>query len=163
MPSNSPRLLIALAVCTATFTLSNVRASGEILNADLNAIRSVSEADWLQLKLELLGLRLSYPAYRIHLRLNEDNVIFFNFWISVPLAEHLEESGRGETERVLSYHAEGISSQVSTLVRQDFPEMWPNFELRSDLSGVFLVPGEEFDELPEEIAVWQRDDLRWLR
>ena len=161
MPSNA-KLLVALAACTATLSLSSVRASGEILSADLNALRSVSEADWLELKLELLGLRLSYPAYRIHLRLNEDNVISFNFWISVPLAEHLEESGRGETERVLSYHAEGISSQVSTLVREDFPEMWPNFELRSDLSGIFLVPGEEFDDLPEEIAVWQRDDLRWL-
>ncbi len=162
MPSNA-RLLVALAACTATLTLSNLRATGEILNADLNAIRSVSEADWLQLKLELLGLRLSYPAYRIQLRLNEDNVISFNFWISAPLAEHLEEAGRGETERILAYHAEGIGSQVSTLVREDFPEMWPNFELRSDLSGVFLVPGDEFDSLPEEIAVWQRDELRWMR
>ncbi len=162
MPSNA-RLLVALAACTATLTLSNLQATGEIINADLNAIRSVSEADWLRLKLELLGLRLSYPAYRIQLRLNEDNVISFNFWISAPLAEHLEEAGRGETERILAYHAEGIGSQVSTLVREDFPEMWPNFELRSDLSGVFLVPGDEFDSLPEEIAVWQRDELRWMR
>ena len=162
MPSNA-KLLVALAACTATLTLSSMRATGEILNADLNAIRSVFEADWLQLKLELLGLRLSYPAYRIHLRLNGDNVISFNFWISVPLAQHLEEAGKGETERVLAYHAEGIGSQVSTLVREDFPEMWPNFELRSDLGGVFLVPGDEFDSLPEEIAVWQRDQFRWLR
>ena len=163
MPSRTRRIAVALLCLSSSLTFSSVPSAGEILNADLNAIRAVSEGDWLQLKLELLGLRLSYPAYRIHLRLNENNVISFNFWISVPLAEHLEEAGRGESERVLDYHAAGISNQVSTLVREDFPEMWPNFELRSDLSGVFLVPGEDFDSLPEEIAVWQRSQLRWLQ
>lgn len=162
MPSNA-RFVLALVVCAVTVTLSSPGASGDILSADLNAIRSVAEGDWLRLKLELLGLRLSYPAYRIHLRLNEDDVISFNFWISAPLAEHLEEAGKGESERVLTYHADGISSQVSSLMREEFPEMWPHFEVRSDLSGVFLVPGDEFDALPEEIAVWQRADLRWLR
>ena len=162
MPS-SARFLVALTACTATLMLSSGRAGGEILSADLNAIRSVSEGDWLRLKLELLGLRLSYPAYRIHLRLDQDNVIAFNFWVSAPLAQHLEESGKGEAERVLTYHAEGISSQVMTLVREEFPELWPGFDRRTDLSGVFLVPGDEFDSLPEEIAVWQSDNLRWLR
>ncbi|MDA1097221.1 MAG: hypothetical protein O3B84_08225 [Chloroflexi bacterium] len=163
LSSVNVRQLAVLGACSVTLLFSSVRASGEILNADLNVIRSLAEGDWFRLKLELLGLRLSYPAYRIHLRLNEENVVSFNFWISTPLAEHLEQAGRGESERVLAYHADGISSQVSTLVREDFPEMWPAFDLRSDLKGVFLVPGDEFDSLPEEIAVWERNGLRLLR
>ena len=158
----SARFLVALTACTAVL-LSNTRATAEIMNADLNAIRSVSEGDWLRLKLEILGLRLSYPAYRIHLRLDQDNVISFNFFANARLAEHLEEVGKGETERVLTYHAEGISSQVLTLMREEFPELWPSFDVRSDVNGVFIVPGEEFDSLPEEIAVWQGNAFRSLR
>lgn len=137
------------------------RGSTDLRSEDLTVIRSVTERDWLNLKLELLGLRLSYPAYRVSLYLNPSNVIAFDFFLSAPLARHLEDSGRGESERVLSYHAEGILNQVMTLLREEFPELWPGFDSRGDFSGVFLRPGEEFDALPEEVAAWRKDRLKW--
>ena len=133
----------------------------ELRSEDLTVIRSVTERDWLNLKLELLGLRLSYPAYRVSLYLNPSNVIAFDFFLSAPLAQHLEDSGRGETERVLSYHAEGILNQVMTMLREEFSELWPGFDSRGDFTGVFLKPGDEFDALPEEVAFWRKDRLKW--
>lgn len=152
--------VISLAVVGAV-VLMPTRGSTELRSEDLTIIRSVTERDWLNLKLELLGLRLSYPAYRVSLYLNQSNVIAFDFFLSAPLAQHLEESGRGESERVLSYHAEGILNQVMTLLREEFPELWPGFDSRGDFSGIFLKPGEEFDALPEEVAVWRKDRLKW--
>ena len=132
-----------------------------IHRTDLTVTRSVSEGDWLRLKLAALGLRLSYPAYRIDLDLNEDNVIAFNFWLSAPLALHLEERGRGEMERVFTYHAGGIRDQVMVLLRDDFPLLWPGFDVLRDFGGVFLAPGGEFDSLPRGVGDWRGDRLYW--
>ena len=160
-----PRIRHLTAVCTLAVAgvvfLFPAKGPAELRSEDLTIIRSVTERDWLNLKLELLGLRLSYPAYRVSLYLNPSNVIAFDFFLSAPLAQHLEDSGRGETERVLSYHAEGILNQVMTMLREEFPELWPGFDSRRDFSGVFLKPGEEFDALPQEVAFWRRDRLKW--
>ena len=132
------RLTVAFTfVIVGAVFLFPMRGSTELRSEDLTIIRSVTERDWLNLKLELLGLRLSYPAYRVSLYLNQSNVIAFDFFLSAPLAQHLEDSGRGESERVLSYHAEGILNQVMTLLREEFPELWPGFDSRRDFSGVF--------------------------
>ena len=132
-----------------------------IHRSDLTATRSVAVGDWLRLKLAVLGLRLSYPAYRIDLDLNEDNVIAFNFWLSAPMAAHLEERGSGEMERGLTYHAGGIRDQVMVLLRDDFPLLWPGFDVMEDFGGVFLAPGDEFDSLPRDVAYWRGDRLYW--
>ena len=132
-----------------------------IHRSDLTITRSVTEGDWLRLKLSVLGLRLSYPAYRIDLNLNENNVIGFNFWISAPLALHLEEGGTGEMERVLAYHAGGMRDQVIALIRDDFPQLWPDFDVLEDFGGVFLAPGDDFDSLPRQLAYWRGDRLYW--
>ncbi len=158
-----PRIRRLTAVCALIVAgvLFPSPGSTELRSEDLTIVRSVTERDWLNLKLELLGLRLSYPAYRVSLYLTPSNVIAFDFFLSVPLAQHLEDSGRGETERVLSYHAEGILNQVMTMLREEFPELWPGFDSRRDFSGIFLKPGEEFDALPQEVAFWRNDRLKW--
>ena len=143
----------------ATILMTNTAAISKIHGEDLNVSRSVAEGEWLQLKLEVLGLKLSYPAYRIGIDLDSDNRVSFNFWLSAPLAEHLLEGGEGETERVLSYHAEGLSDQVMRLLQDEFPELWPRFDVEEDVKGVFWAPGDEFDSLPNELAHWSQARL----
>ena len=161
MPRTRIRCLTAVCTLAVAGVLLPTSGSTELRSEDLTIIRSVTEREWLNLKLELLGLRLSYPAYRVSLYLNPSNVISFDFFLSAPLAQHLEDSGRGETERVLSYHAEGILNQVMTMLREEFPELWPGFDSRRDFSGIFLKPGEELDALPQEVASWRKDRLNW--
>ena len=138
-----------------------IPAQATISSSDLNTIRSVSEGDWLRLKLEVLGLRLSYPAYRIELSLDERNRVAFTFWIGVAMGNHLEEVGRGEAERILSYHARGIARQVEELVRDQFTEMWPTYGPEEDFIGLFMAPGDQWDSPPVEIAKWNADRLFW--
>ena len=69
----------------------------EIRSTDLNSTRSVLESEWLRLKLEVMGLRLSYPAYRINLELSEGNRINFVFLASGGMADHLSEIGSSIT------------------------------------------------------------------
>ena len=114
-----------LSVLLVVLSIPVVPVQSDIYSQDLTITRSIAEKDWLNLKLELLGLRLSYPAYRIFINLNEENAVSFEFFLSSSLAQHLEDAGRGEAERVLSYHAEGILNQVIALLREDFPELWP--------------------------------------
>lgn len=138
-----------------------VEGNAEIRSMDLITIRSVLEEDWLRLKLEILGLKLSYPAYRIELNLNPENQVIFTFWASRGLNEHLTEVGRGEAESILSYHARGIGVKLSALISSEFPELWPNFNARDDFKGFFLVPGENWDDEPEELGRWGGDQLTW--
>ena len=98
---------MSAALLTGLVLLAAVPTVAELPAQDLALPRQVTEGSWLNLRLQVLGLSLSYPAYRIDLNLNENNVIAFNFWISAPLALHLEEGGTGEMERVLAYHAAG--------------------------------------------------------
>jgi len=60
-------------------------------------------------------------------------------WISKPMAKHLQESGRPETERVLAYHAEGIRNRVEELLEAEIPE------------------------LPRLLEALNRDPVRWIR
>ncbi len=71
-------------------------AGATIESADLNVIRTVTEGDWLRLRLETLGLNLSYPAYRIRIELTPE-AVEFTLSASSGMAQHLEEAGRGET------------------------------------------------------------------
>jgi hypothetical protein len=160
MPRHFPRphtwLLVAAALAAA------LPAAATIESADLKVSRSVSEGDWLRLRLEVLGLNLSYPAYRIHLELKPEGVVFA-FSASSGMAEHLEEAGRGETERVLAYHARGIREQVNQLIQQEFPELWPRFSAEEDFRGSFLAPGEEWEDPPKALAEWRLDRLTLSR
>ena len=113
MPRSATRLWLWIVLAGA---LVAAPAGAAIEAADLNLTRSVSQGDWLRLRLEMLGLNLSYPAYRIHLELKPEGV-FFTFSASSGMAQHLEEAGRGEAERVLAYHARGIRQQVSQLIQ----------------------------------------------
>ena len=62
------------------FTLFiSTEVGAELNSGDLNTARIVTEADWLRLQLSVLGLKLSYPAYRIDLKRTKDNVIEFSF------------------------------------------------------------------------------------
>ena len=139
----------------------------EIRDEYLGLTRTISEGDWLQSRLEILGLRLSYPAYRVHIGLAAEERsrgtkgIAFTFWLSAPMSQHLSEAGRGETERVLAYHAQGVARQVGDLMREEFPELWPLLDLASDLTGIFLVPGDELEDPPREVAAWREDRLHW--
>tara|TARA_Y100000588_G_C14244572_1_gene920868 strand:+ start:587 stop:955 length:369 start_codon:yes stop_codon:yes gene_type:complete len=120
------------------------------------------ERDWLQLKLEIMGLRLSFPAYRIQIELTEDHLILFTFLSSGGMAEHMSEAGRIETSNALTYHAEGIRDKVEQLIHDDFQELWTRFDSRADITGRFLVPGNNWDEPPQELAIWRDNRLQWI-
>jgi len=129
---------------------------------DLNSTRTVTEADWLRVKLSLLGLKLSYPAYRITLELTDDGVIEFVFVASSGMAGHLtEEIGKSEAEEVISYHARGISEQIEELIRDEFPSLWSDFDARVDIRGRFLGPGADWDDPPREIGSWLEKKFSW--
>ena len=85
----------------------------------------------------------------------------FTFWIGVAMGNHLEEVGKGEAERILSYHARGIARQVEELVRDQFTEMWPTYGPEEDFIGLFMAPGDQWDSPPVEIAKWNADRLFW--
>lgn len=141
--------------------LSGKAPDAKIRNTDLNSTRSVLESEWLRLKLEVMGLRLSYPAYRINLELSEDNRISFVFLASGGMADHLQEIGSSEAKQVLGYHAQGIRDQVSDLIRNEFPVLWATYERTDDFVGRFLVPGEDWNDPPRELANWRGDSFYW--
>ena len=158
-----PLLFAALLVALALPPDSGA----EIAAADLGAVRPVTEGDWLNLRLQVLGLRLSYPAYRVHLELAQGDAgparlaVTYTFWVSVAMAEHLKDAGRGETEKVLGYHGRGISAQVADLIREEFPQLRARFDAEGDVTGRFLTPGEQVDDAPRELAVWREGALEW--
>jgi len=142
--------------------LSAGGAEAGLRGADLNATRTVLVGDWLRLKLEVLGLRLSFPAYRIHLELDEENAIVFTFLASGGLADHLtEEADRREAEKMLSYHAAGIRERVEKLLQDEFPDLWSSFDAKVDFKGRFLGPGEEWDDPPRTLGFWKGEGFHW--
>ncbi len=143
------------------FAFPGARLEGEIRSSDLNSTRSVLESEWLRLKLEVMGLRLSYPAYRINLELREDNRINFVFLASGGMADHLRDIGSSEAKQVLAYHAQGIRDQVGDLIRNEFPVLWATYESNDDFVGRFLVPGEDWDDPPRELAHWKGNSFYW--
>ena len=155
-----PLRLVGILALAGILLLGDA-APGEIRSADLNATRMVMDGEWLRLKLEVLGLRLSYPAYRISLKLNEDNTIVFDFLASGGMADHLADMGRSEAGSALAYHAEGIRDQVSRLIQNEFPTLWPAFDPGEDFHGQFLVPDEDWNEPPRQLAHWKGDRFYW--
>ena len=148
-----------LAMMIAVFPREPVEA--RIESGDLNMHRTVLEGEWLQLKLGMMGLRLSYPAYRINLELDDKNTIVFTFLSSSGLSEHLVKVGPVEAEQMLKYHAEGIRHQVEQLVKNDFPNLWTSYDPESDFKGEFLVPSEDLETGPRQLAYWKNDRLYW--
>ena len=139
-------------------------ARAELDWAALNSTREVTQAEWLQLQLAVLGLKLSYPAYRIDLKLTEDSAIEFTFIASSGMAKHLtEELGKSEANEVISYHAKGISDQVETLLQAEFADLWASFDAREDIRGQFLGPGAEWNDPPREIGTWLENRFSWGR
>lgn len=162
MPSVAPRALsLCLLVSALCLGTPSTPVLAELRDADLAQIRQVSERDWLQLRLQVLGLGLSYPAYRVSVTLTDSNQVQFEFWMSTPMAQHLSEAGRKESERILAYHAEGIQRRVGRLLRDEFPVLWAEFDGQSDLMGDFLTPGDELEDPPQRWARWQEQDLVW--
>lgn len=142
--------------------LYNTDVEAELKWGDLNSARIVSEADWLRLKLSVLGLKLSYPAYRIDLELTEDAVIEFTFIASSGMAKHLtEEVGKGEAEEVVSYHARGLRDQVEEMIRDEFSAIWAGFDARTDIRGKFIGPGNDWEDPPREIGIWLDGEFTW--
>ena len=137
-------------------------ARAELSWGDLNTTRTVTEVDWLKLQLAVLGLKLSYPAYRIDLALTEEAAIEFTFVASSGMAKHLtEEVGKAEAEEVISYHARGIGDQLEELIRDDFPVLWSGVDARTDIRGRFIGPGESWDDPPREIGTWLEAKFSW--
>ena len=154
----------ALCLLLALVLLSPLEARAELDWATLNSTREVSQAEWLQVQLSVLGLKLSYPAYRIDLTLTEDSAIEFTFVASSGMAKHLtEELGKSEADEVVSYHAQGISDQVETLIRDEFPDLWSGFDASEDIRGQFLGPGEKWNDPPREIGTWLENKFSWGR
>ncbi len=151
-----PVLAAALGVLLAAQPVA-----AELVDAELDQPRTVTQREWLSLRLQVLGLRLSYPAYRVGLELADGNQVRFVLWISSPMAEHLKESGRRETKRLLTYHAEGIRTRVKELLEADFPSLWKAYDEGADFVGEFMAPGDEVEAPPQRWARWRKGDLRW--
>lgn len=148
------------AAAVAALTAATA-AHGELRDDELQVSRVVRERDWLALRLQVLGLQLTYPAYRVELALTDSNAVRFVLWLGTPMAQHLKESGRDEAARVLGYHAEGIQSRVIQLMRSEFPGLWPRFDAATDFGGEFMVPGEALEAPPQRWARWRQDLLLW--
>lgn len=154
-------------LCVSIWTMAmigvlNSPVQAELRWGDLNTERSVLQADWLQLKLEVLALRLSYPAYRVEIAMSDEPRIEFSFVASGGMAKHLtEEVARGEAEEVMAYHARGIRDQVEKLLKSDFPSLWKGFDGKTDISGQFLGPGSEWSDPPRAIGNWRDDTFTW--
>jgi hypothetical protein len=127
----------------------------------LDGPRAVTEGEWLQVRLELLGVRLSYPSYRVELGLDADRRVAFTFMASAGMAEYLAKQDRGDTAKLLAYHAEGIGHQVEELLKESFPDLWRGFSAAEDLRGRFLVPGGQNQAPPRELASWAGNTLYW--
>ena len=154
---------IILTTMVMLYTLIAARpAHCEMRWVDLQGERTVVEADWLRLHLEVLALRLSYPAYRVSLEIDDVPSVKFTFVASGGMAKHLtEEVERDAAEEVLSYHARGIRDQVETLIKENFPNLWDRLDMRTDLSGSFMGPGGDWSDPPKLIGEWRQDAFSW--
>ena len=142
--------------------IGSEKVQAELRWGDLNTVRPILEADWLRLKLEVLALRLSYPAYRVEIVMSDAPVIEFSFVASGGMAKHLtEEVVRGEAEEVMAYHARGIRDQIEKMLKEEFPSLWKNFDNKVDISGQFLGPGSEWSDPPRSIGIWRDDAFTW--
>ena len=158
-PMRVPRIVLPLACFQ--IAIFGGPAQSAISSGDLEFTRSIKEGEWLRVQLDLLALRLSYPAYRISLSLDEENVVAFTFLNSSSLADDMVKMGRADTEKMLKYHAEGIGFQVEALIENLFPRLWSSFDGDVDFKGEFLVPGENPEDGARKLAYWRRGKFHW--
>lgn len=152
----------AVRMLLLVLILTSGGVQAELEREELNATRAILAKDWLRLKLEVLGLRLSYPAYRIQLELTEEGVIAFTFLASSGLADHLlKKAERPEAEKMIEYHALGIRTQVEKLLESEFPELWAGYQAPTDFKGRFLAPGKKWSDPPYAFGVWENDRFTW--
>ncbi len=154
---------LVLLLASVSVVLATSMPAAAVLRSDiLSRPRTITGAHWLDLHLRLLGQELTYPAYRIHLGLDEGGEkIRFDFWISSPLARHLQDAGAQETKRVLSHHASGIRDQLQEMLEKHFPDLAGDFDGRADLVGTFFVPAEQVKEPPRTLASWEDNSFVW--
>ena len=135
---------------------------GEMRWVDLQGQRTVLEAEWLRLHLEVLALRLSYPAYRVSLEIDDVPSVKFTFVASGGMAKHLtEDIERQVAEEVMSYHAQGIRDQVEKLIKENFPNVWDRLDMQVDLHGSFMGPGGDWSDPPKRIGEWRQGVFTW--
>jgi len=136
---------------------------GEMRWVDLQGQRTVVEAEWLRLHLEVLALRLSYPAYRVSLEIDDVPSVKFTFVASGGMAKHLtEDVEREAAEEIMSYHAQGIQDQVEKLIKKNFPTLWDRLDVRMDLHGRFMGPGGDWSDPPKLIGEWRQGIFIWV-
>ncbi|MDA0337882.1 MAG: hypothetical protein O2782_22160 [bacterium] len=149
------------ALLAVIFLSASAASMADLPEQALAQPRKISERSWLELHLQVLGHGLSYPAYRVSVGLTDSNRVRFEFWISTPMAQHLTEAGREESERILAYHAEGIQKRVGDLLHREFAALWSGYDAKRDFQGEFMTPGVELDDPPERWASWQKNALQW--
>ena len=155
--------LFFLTSMTLLSTLIHARpVQGEMRWVDLQSERTVVEVEWLRLHLEVLALRLSYPAYRVSLEIDNVPSVKFTFVASGGMAKHLtEDVEREAAEEVMSYHAQGIRDQVEKLIKENFPNLWDSIDMRMDLHGSFMGPGGDWSDPPRRIGEWRQGAFTW--
>ena len=137
---------------------------GEISINKIVESRKISQYEWLSVKLDLLALKMSYPAYRVDLRISSDTKIEFTFNLSAAMAEHFTETlQKSKAEEAMSYHAEGLSRAVSELLKNEFPDIAVDFVVTNDMYGRFVGPGNKNEPKPREIGLWYNNNFEWAR
>ena len=124
--------------------------------------RVITNKDWLELKLSLLALHLSYPAYRIEFIVKDYHNIEFTFLASQALADYLtEKTKQSEAINEINYHALGLQNAVNTLLQNDFPDLFNVYDTMINFSGKFTRPGDNFEEGPKVFGRWVGGRFRW--
>ena len=137
---------------------------GEISTSKMLELREISQYKWLSVKLDLLALKMSYPAYRVDLRISSDTKIEFTFNLSAAMAGHFTETlQKSKAEEAMSYHAEGLSRAVSELLKNEFPDLAVDFVVTNDMYGRFVGPGNKNEQKPRDIGLWYNNNFEWAR
>ena len=156
------KLFFLTSMTLLTILIDARPVQGEMRWVDLQGERTVVEVEWLRLHLEVLALRLSYPAYRVSLEIDDVPSVKFTFVASGGMAKHLTEDVERDTaEEVMSYHAQGIRDQVEKLIKENFPNLWDRLDMRMDLYGSFMGPGGDWTDPPRRIGEWRQGAFTW--
>ena len=161
MSFNYNKAKSALAVY---FLLINTVVFGDVALDDLLELREVNQYEWLTTKLEILALKMSYPAYRIDIVIDSDQGIQFTYNFSGAMAKHFTETiEKSEAQKAMSYHAQGLSKAVEALILNEFQNIAVNFDPDIDFQGRFLGPGYGNDVKQREIGRWKNSNFEWVR
>tara|TARA_B100001250_G_scaffold247634_1_gene212881 strand:- start:2172 stop:2657 length:486 start_codon:yes stop_codon:yes gene_type:complete len=161
MRLNYKFVTLILACC---LLFNNNKVFSDITLDDLLEFRDVNQYEWLSLKLDLLALKMSFPAYRIDLSVTPEQQIQFTFNFSGAMAKHFTETlEKSEAQKAMSYHAQGLSDAVDTLILNEFQKLAVKFDPAIDFYGRFLGPGHGNDIKPREIGRWEENHFEWVR